>query len=150
MGHVFDERRLLSKYCWLVKSHQRYHRGSCFNMVVINNLHQNLFVALNAGSDEVLLKFRLVLERGYILRLESGELVHRLRLCIIELSWLLGESVSVELQILSKSGLAELPAVPGRSLGRSCVTAFSWSSFAPSAILLGLVLRHLFGSFGLL
>jgi hypothetical protein len=85
MGHVFDERILLSKYCWLVKSHQRYHRGSCFNMVVINNVHQNLLVALNAGSDKVLLKFHLlfrVLERGYILRLEGGELelVHRLRL----------------------------------------------------------------------
>ena len=149
MGHVFDERRLLSKYCWLVKSHQRYHRGSCFNMVVINNFHQNLLVALNAGSDEVLLKFHLVVERRYILRLESRELVHRLRLCVIELSWLLGESVTVELRVLSKLGLAELPAIPGRSFGR-CVTAFFRSPFGSSGIIICLVLRQLFCSFGLL
>lgn len=149
MGHVFDERRLLSKYCWLVKSHQRYHRGSCFDMVVINNFHQNLLIALNAGSDEVLLKFHLVVERRYILRLESRELVHRLRLCIIELSWLLGESVTVELRVLSKLGLAELPAIPGRSFG-CCVTAFFRSPFGSSGIIICLVLRQLFCSFGLL
>jgi len=148
MGHVFDERRLLSKYCWLVKSHQRYHRGSCFDMVVVNDFHQNLLVALNAGSDEVLLKFHLVVERRDILRLESRELVHRLRSCIIELSRLLRESVTVELCVLS-IGLAELPAIPGRSFG-CCVTAFFWSPFGSSGFIILLVLRQLFCSFGLL
>jgi len=142
MSHVFDERILLSKLYWLIKSHQRYHRGSCFNMVVVNNVHQNLLVALNTGSHEVLLKFNLlglVLERGYIQFLESRklELVHRLR----KLSWLLRESITFE---LLPPSLAELPTISRRGLGSSSVGAFFRSPF------LSLFIRQLLCRFGLL
>jgi len=144
MSHVLDERILLSKCCWLIKSHQRYHRGSCFNMVVVNDVHQNLLVALNTGSDKVLLKFHLlllVLERGYIQFLESRkvQLAHRLRK-----SWLLRESIAFE---LLPPSLANLP-ISGRSLGCSSISAFFRSPFL--AIFPSLFIRQLLCRFGLL
>lgn len=141
MSHILDERILLSKCCWLIKSHQRYHRSSCFNMVVINNVHQHLLIALNTGPDKVLLKCHLVLECGYILFTERRkvELAHRLRK-----SWLLRESVAFE---LLPPSLAHLP-ISRRSLRCSSIGAFFRSPFL--AIFPSLFIRQLLRRFGLL
>lgn len=86
-------------------------------MVVVDDVHQNLLVALNAGPHEVLLEFSLlglVLEGAYIQFLENRKLklVHRLR----KLSGLLREGVNLK---LLPPSLAKLPAIPGRSLRSS-------------------------------
>ena len=140
MSHILNEWILLSKNCWLIKSHYRYHCCPCFNMIVVNNVHQHLLVALNTGSEKVLLKFRLVSEHCDILFLEGGEaeLVHRLRKLSL---WLLRESVAFK---LLASSLAQLTSISRGCLWSSGVCALFGSPF------LSLFICQLFRRFGLL